>query len=211
MNDQNINLNTVPNRISSKSKGLSEDLSSEEASLLIAQWEANNFRDFNTWSQIAGTTIKISFETYNLEGDNLNKKAKTELCNFTVMFPNQNLQDIAVKASGTNKKNAKKNALRMIVSQLAATGLIKIGLKHKKALQNLSFSNQSKSENTFSCDNESYFQDKKKKKIMNKKISKISSQMQTSLKNNDFKSACMALCHLSEFNSYHWKEVKLLI
>ena len=187
--------------------------SQKDHDLLVSQWEANNFRDFNTWSQRAGVTIKSSFETFSLQTE---KPLKTELCSIEVLFSAPNTQDICVKASGPNKKQAKKNALRLVVSQLFFSGFIKLDQKAQENMKNSNMKNSS-----FSLENSSFsigtsarksseteYRENKKKKTFNKKISKIIEKMRICLKNNDFKGACLNLCHLLELKSCQWKDVR---
>jgi len=173
------------------------------------QWESSNFREFNTWCQIAGAIIKIGCETYNLEGSYSGKKTKTELCNLTISIPSHGVNDISVQGFGPNKKEAKKNAYKMIIEQLTANGLIKIGLRNQEICLNksLSFLNQSQSQ--IEKNSESSSKNKKNKKILNKRIIKFVAKMQSSLRVNDFKTACLCLCHLSEINAFQWKNVIL--
>lgn len=172
---------------------------------MISQWEANHFRDFNTWCQKAHATVKLSFESIKFEtggGFPINR-LKNELCTLSLTI---HKQEISVKALGPNKKEAKRNAVKMIVSNLISNGIICLGLKDKENL-NKSISLPTKSDPT--SDNEAAFKDKKQLKMLKKNAEKFTNKIQVCLKSNDFKGACMALCNLSEMKSVQWKEVLL--
>lgn len=186
-------------------KDSNEKLSPEEASFMISQWEANHFRDFNTWCQKAHATVKLSFESLKFEsgGGFSRNRLKNELCTLSLII---HKQEISVKAVGPNKKEAKRNAVKMIVSNLISSGIICLGLKDKENL-NKSISLPTKSDP--GSDNESAFKDKKQLKMLKKNVEKFTTKIQLCLKANDFKGACMALCNLSEMKPVQWKEVFL--
>ena len=189
----------------SHSQGQISSYSNEETTQFPPQNEAEAFREFNTWSQITGAIIKISFETYNLQTSMGHKRTKTEVCNIAVSLPSQGVPNLSVQAFGQNRKQAKKTAYQMMITELTKIGILKLGMKDRgiSLNQSVSFSNQSKSDRYSENDSNS----KTKFKKMNKKIGKLVVKMQASLRMHDFKTACMCLCDLCETNSFRWNHV----
>lgn len=184
----------------------SDCFSNEGTTQFTPQNEAETFREFNTWSQITGAIIKISFETYNLQSSIGHKRTKTEVCTLAVSLPSQGVLNLAVQAFGQNRKQAKKTAYRMIIAELTKNGILKSTKDRGISLnQSVSFSNQSKSDKY--SENDSNSNSKTKFKKMNKTIGKLVSKMQASLRMHDFKTACMCLCELCEANSFRWNNV----
>lgn len=138
--------------------------------------------------------MKISFQ--NSQSNELlgSNSQKFYICTLELKINNE---EICVEDTGSNKKEAKKKAIKKMVCKLIENGMILFGQKKKENPLNLGFPNKTKN-------------NLKKEmgiKKLKKKSEKIISNMQININTNDFKGACTALCNLCDIKAIQWQEV----
>lgn len=185
-----------------------ESLSYEEGAILIEKWDQTNYADFGAWlrNSCAQATFQIEEKVSFNSKPSKNKtvQIKNFQCHLQVIFADPELQSLVSNGFGKSKKEAKRLALKQMITFLIQKDLIKYGLKEKAFL----YKKPAKIPTFREEAERRCLAPEEEKKSRECKI--FIKDIQESLDNHKFDDACKTFMKLMAIKKPEWNEVSYL-